>query len=158
MTQKKISIIVATDNRGLIGKGNELPWSFSEDLQYFKEKTMGKFVIMGDRTYRSIGKSLPGRKVIVLSKSGDLGDGKVQVADSIESALAKTEGEVMVAGGASVYKQFLEIANRIYLTMIDKEFEGDVYFPKFNKSDWVVSSEKKGDNNLLNFQILERKR
>ncbi len=153
---KNISIIVAVDKNGLIGKGNSLPWSFSEDLKYFKEKTMGKFVIMGEKTYDSIGKPLPGRKIIVLSKNKDLNIEGVSVASSIEDALSSAEGEIMIAGGASVYEQFLGLAKRIYLTVIKKEFEGDVYFPKFNKDDWTITEEKESSDGFLKFQTLDR--
>lgn len=152
-----ISIIVAVDKKGLIGSGDHLPWSFSEDLQYFKEKTMGKFVIFGEKTFISLKNSLKGRKVIVLSrKKSDFGK-DIVVAKSIKEALAIVKGEIMIAGGASVYEQFLEIADRIYLTTIDREFEGDVYFPKFERKEWKVVEEKQGENKLLKFQVLERK-
>ncbi len=151
-----ISIIVGVDKNFLIGNGDNLPWHFMEDLQYFKEKTMGKFVIMGERTYLPIKDKLTGRKVIVLSRNSDLIVKEAQVAMSIEEALSLTEGEVMIAGGRSVYEQFLKIADRIYLTVIDKEYEGDVYFPKIDEKEWKIVSSKKGDNPLLTFNILER--
>ena len=153
-----ISIIVAVDKNWLIGNGSSLPWHFEEDLQYFKEKTMGKFVLMGKNTYEFLPSKLPGRKIIVLSreKEGEL-EG-VDVASSIEEALSLASGEVMVAGGRSVYEQFLKIADRIYLTRIDKEFEGDVYFPKLDEREWELIEEKRGENNLLNFQVIERKK
>ena len=97
-----ISIIVATDKNGLIGKGEGLPWNFSEDLQYFKKKTMGKFVVLGKRTFLSLKNPLKGRKIIVLSEEKLFADNKVTVAKSIEEALSLATGEVMIAGGASV--------------------------------------------------------
>ncbi len=154
----QISIIVAVDKNWLIGNGNSLPWHFEEDLQYFKEKTMGKFVLMGKKTYEFLPGKLPGRKIIVLSREKDSFLEEVDVANSIDEALSLASGQVMVAGGRSVYEQFLKIADRIYLTRIDKEFEGDVYFPKIDEKEWELVEEKRGKNNLLNFQILERKR
>jgi dihydrofolate reductase len=149
-----ISIIVAVDKNFLIGKGEKLPWHFKEDLEYFKEKTMGKSVIFGKKTYQGIKSSLLGRKIIVLSKESL---DEVSSAGSIEEALSLAKGEVMIAGGRSVYEQFLKIANRIYLTKINKEFEGDVYFPEINEKEWKVVEEKKGKNPILTFQILDRK-
>ncbi len=151
-----ISIIVAVDKNGLIGNGEKLPWHFEEDLQYFKEKTMGKFVLMGKRTYDFLPGKLPGRKIIVLCRDSFLEE--VTVANSIEEALSISKGEIMVAGGRSVYEQFLQIADRIYFTKIDKEFEGDVYFPEIDNEEWRLVEEKRGKNKILNFQILERKR
>jgi dihydrofolate reductase len=149
-----ISIIVAVDKNFLIGNGDVLPWNFKEDLKYFKEKTMGKFVIFGSKTYRGIKKPFLGRKIIVLSKEEIKG---VSVARSIEEALSLTEGEVMIAGGRSIYEQFLKIADRIYLTRINDQFEGDVYFPEISNEEWDVVEEKKGENPTLTFQVLDRK-
>ena len=151
-----ISIIVAVDKNWLIGNGDSLPWSLKEDLLYFKEKTMGKYVIMGKKTYSGINKKLHGRKIIVLSRDKKpLRD--VVVASSIEEALSLADGEIMIAGGKSVYAQFLERADRIYLTIIDEEFKGDVYFPDFDKKEWETVEEKKGKNPLLSFKVLEKR-
>jgi dihydrofolate reductase len=149
-----ISIIVAVDKNFLIGKGEELPWHFKEDLEYFKEKTMGKFVIFGSKTYQGIKSPLLGRKIIVLSREALNG---VVVASSIDEALSLTKGEVMIAGGRSVYEQFLKIADRIYFTRIDDQFEGDVYFPEINNKEWEIVEERKGENPVLIFQVLDRK-
>ncbi len=151
-----ISIIVAVDRNFLIGKGDVLPWHFKEDLLYFREKTMGKFVVMGQRTFSFIKSPLEGRKIIVLSRDENFSPSNVIVARSINEAIDISGGELMVAGGRSVYEQFLKIADRIYLTFIDDEFDGDVYFPKFNKNEWVVVEEKKSKNPLISFKVLER--
>ncbi len=156
MKEKEITIIVAMDKNGLIGKGNALPWSLPEDLRHFKKKTMGKFVIMGEKTYSSISSPLPGRKIIVLSKNKDLKIEGAKVANSIEEALINSTGEIMIAGGKSVYEQFLEKANKMYLTVINEELEGDVYFPEFNKDNWRIIEEERGNNPLITFQTLER--
>ncbi len=152
-----ISVIVATDKNMLIGRGNELPWHFKEDLQYFKRATTGKFVIMGEKTFYSVGKPLPGRKIVVLSRNKELKLDGVCVASSIEEALKKCSGEVMIAGGLSVYQQFMNVADRLYLTTIDKEFEGDVYFPDIDYTQWETTREEKGENPLLTFTVLDRK-
>ncbi len=151
-----ISIIAAMDKKGLIGKKDKLPWNISEDLQYFKEKTMGKYVIMGEKTFSSMEKDLPGRKLIILSQK-EKSFPSVQMASSIKEALSLAkEGEVMIAGGASVYKQFLQIANRMYLTIINKEFEGDVYFPEIEKKEWELKEEKRGSNPLIMYKTFDR--
>ncbi len=153
----QISIIVAVDKNWLIGKGSDLPWNFKEDLLYFKEKTMGKFVVMGENTYKAIPTNLKGRKMIVLSKEKNLSFKNATTVNSIKEALSVTDGEVMIAGGRSVYEQFLKMADRIYLTVINKEFEGDVYFPEFNKDEWKTVKEKRGEDPVLVFKILEKK-
>lgn len=153
----KIIIIVAMDKNGLIGKGSGLPWHFSEDLKYFKETTMGKFVIMGKNTYLSIGKPLEGRNLVVLSGDEDFKAQYAEVAHSIDEALDMVSGEVFIAGGRSVYKQFLKIADEMYVTIIDDTFEGDLYFPDFNEGNWEIIEETKGKNSLLTFKKLKRK-
>jgi dihydrofolate reductase len=151
-----IAIIVAVDKNNLIGKGDNLPWNFKEDLLYFKEKTMGKFVVMGEKTYRGIKKNLKGRKIIVLSRDKNFPGENIFVARSIKEAISISQGELMVAGGRTVYEQFLKIADRLYLTVIDESFEGDVYFPKFEEKEWTLTEEKKGKNSALTFKIFDR--
>ncbi len=153
-----ISIIAAVDKNWLIGQGEILPWYFSEDLQFFKEKTMGKYVVFGEKTYRSLPKKFSGRKIIVLSHEKENFPKNVFVAGSVEEVFSKTEGEVFIAGGRSVYKQFIGRSERMYLTRIKKNFKGDVYFPKFNKKEWRIKNEKKGKNPLLFFQTWEKAR
>jgi dihydrofolate reductase len=135
-----MSIIAAVGRNNVIGKGNKLPWNLPADLKHFKELTLGKPIIMGQRTFESIGKPLPGRTNIVLSLDENFKPPGCVIAHSIDEALRITEGakEVMIAGGASVYKQFLPLANKMYLTLIDADFEGDAYFPEFNWEDWEV--------------------
>ena len=133
-----ISIIAALDNKNIIGKKNGLPWYLPADLKHFKEITTGKPVIMGKTTYNSIGKPLPGRTNIILSGDKNLEVQGAKVAHSIEEALkaAGNAAEVMVIGGASIYKQFLPLANKMYLTKVYNDFEGDVYFPELNLDEW----------------------
>ena len=133
-----ISIISAVADNMIIGKNNALPWNLPADLEYFKKNTLGKPMIMGAKTFESIGKALPGRKNIVLSLDrGYKAEGCV-VATSIEEALKEAGDveEVMIAGGASIYKQFLPLAHKLYLTFIHHDFEGDVYFPEVDFSQW----------------------
>lgn len=139
-----ISIIAAVGRNNCIGQNNALPWNLPADLQHFRNLTKGKPIIMGSRTFESIGRPLPQRDNIVLTRDPNYSPEGCKVAHSLEEALrlaregemGKKSCEVMICGGASVYKQFLPLAQRMYLTFIDSEFEGDAYFPDFNKTDW----------------------
>jgi len=133
-----ISIIVAMTNNRVIGKDNEMPWHLSDDLKNFKKLTLGKTVIMGRLTYDSIGKPLPNRRNIVLSRS--LKDKKVNVLSNVEEALEVTsaEEEVFIIGGQDIYSQTIRKATKLYITMIDSEIEGDKFFPNIDFSDWKI--------------------
>ncbi len=135
----KISIIAAMGKNKEIGIGNSLPWNLKEDLFYFKEKTMGKPVIMGQKTFESIGKPFSGRTNIILSKDNNFTFQNCLIAESIDDAIKKAGDvkEIMVAGGASVYRQFLPLADRMYLTLIDSNFDADIFFPDFDVSEWI---------------------
>ena len=139
----KISLIVAQSKNNVIGKNNQLPWHLPADLQHFKQITMGKPIIMGRKTFESIGKPLPGRNNIVISRNQQLSIPGCTVFHSIESALAamKAEPEVMIIGGADLFLQALPLAHRIYLTVIDAEFEGDTFFPVLDAKVWTLVSE-----------------
>lgn len=152
-----ISLIAAMDKNRLIGKENGLPWHLPADFKHFKEVTMGKPIIMGRKTFESIGKPLPGRKNIVISRKGFSKEG-VTVVDSIEQALREVESaeEVMIIGGASFYEQMIDKADRIYLTLVDAECEGDAWFPELDINDWDIISEtmyKADEKNNYNFTI-----
>ncbi len=132
-----ISLIVAMDNKGGLGKENQLLCHLPADLKHFKALTMGKPIIMGIKTYRSIGKALPDRLNIVLSKhTHHLED--ATVVDSLEKAIKLTSDapEIMIIGGANVFQQALPLAHRIYLTQIHETFEADVFFPTLDKTLW----------------------
>ena len=134
----KISIVVAMDANGVIGKDNELPWRLPADLQHFKKTTMGKPILMGRKTWESIGRPLPGRTNIVITRdSGYQAEGCV-VVNSIDAAMAAAseQDEVMVIGGAEFYRQVLPRTDTIYLTRIHETFEGDTVFPELNTADW----------------------
>jgi dihydrofolate reductase len=135
-----ISIIAALAKNRIIGKNNKLPWNLPADLKHFKKLTLGKPIIMGQKTFESIGRPLPGRANIILSLDENFKPQGCIVANSIEEVLKilEHEKEIMIAGGASIYKQFLPLANKMYLTLIDANFEGDTYFPEFNWEDWEV--------------------
>ena len=133
----KLSIIVAMSSNHVIGANNTLPWHLTEDLKYFKSLTTGHTIIMGRKTYQSIGKALPGRFNIVLSRhAADIKD--VTVVGSLPEAIALTDGapEIMIIGGARVFEQALPMAQHIYLTLIHSTFDADVYFPKLDECEW----------------------
>jgi dihydrofolate reductase len=134
-----ISIIVAMDNKGVIGFEGDLPWRLSADLKHFKEITMGKPLIMGRKTHESIGRPLPGRKNIVLTFSKEFKAEGCVVVHSLDDALqaAGDVDEVMIMGGSGIYDQSLTRANRLYITEVHADIKGDVYFPRFEKSEWV---------------------
>lgn len=170
-----ISLILATDKNGLLGSGDKIPWmgDLPSDMKYFKDQTTGHVVIMGRNTYDSIGKALPNRTNIVItskrpnkSSLGDFYD--AYFYPSIDEVLneyyeySNAEDEVFVIGGASIYKQFLPFADRIYHTLIDHEFDGDVYFPLSELSEWeMIDSEYHypDDKNKYyhSFNVLERR-
>ena len=133
-----ISIIVALDERGLIGAGGCLPWRLREDLRRFRRLTMGKPVVMGRRTFESIGRPLDGRTNIVLTRRAGYEAPGCRVVASLDAALDAGRGaeELMVIGGAAVYALALPRAQRLYLTRIRGRFEGDVYFPPYDESEW----------------------
>lgn len=137
----KISIVVAHSTNNVIGKDGGLPWHLSEDLKRFKAITMGKPIIMGRRTYESIGRALPGRQNIVITRqSAFKADGCDVVscpADALQIADSATE--VMVIGGGNIYTQFLRRTDRIFRTRIEAEIDGDTFFPELASTEWQVS-------------------
>lgn len=159
-----ISLIVAMDEDRTIGKEGGMPWHLPADLKHFKRTTTGKPLIMGRRTYESIGKPLPDRRNIVLSRGGFRAEG-VEIAGSFDEALelVKKEEEVMIIGGADVFERALPKADRIYLTRVHGHFEGDTHFPPFDHNDWEVESVENHDPDADNawpitFIELHRKR
>lgn len=133
-----ISVISAMDKNRLIGKENGLPWHLPADLQFFKKSTLGKPIVMGRKTYESIGRPLPGRQNIVISRNADYKAEGCEVVSSIDAAIkiAGDVEELMIIGGANLYLQVLDKADRLYLTQVHAKFEGDAWFPKIHYSDW----------------------
>lgn len=137
-----ISLIVAISKNGVIGKGNEIPWYLPDDLKHFSKTTRGHTVIMGRKTYESIikrlGKPLPDRKNIILTSQKDFKASGCIVVNSISEAQKNIQDneEVFIIGGAKVYEDFLPFAGKLYITDVDIECEGDVFFPDYNKDDW----------------------
>jgi dihydrofolate reductase len=149
----QVSIIVAVSENGVIGREGELPWRLSSDLRRFKEITMGHTVIMGRRTWESIGRTLPGRRMIVISRQPGyrVEIPEVEVAasldDALERATAKGEVEAFVIGGAEMYRSALPIADRLYVTLVKAQVEGDTYFPvksfdDFDWNSWVIVNQE----------------
>ncbi|HWZ03909.1 MAG TPA: dihydrofolate reductase [Mucilaginibacter sp.] len=132
-----VSQVVAISENHVIGKDNKLLWYLPNDLKHFKEITTGHTVIMGRKTYDSVGKPLPRRRNIIITRQAIAIEG-CEVVNSIEAALALCTGEdeVFIVGGAEIYKQSMHLTDRIYLTIVHKEFEGDSFFPEINKSEW----------------------
>lgn len=161
-----ISLIAALAMDRVIGMENAMPWTLPEDLAWFKRNTVNKPVIMGRVTYESIGRPLPDRLNIVLSRTPG-NDDRVVWAKSVEEALAiaqkETDGEIMVMGGGKVYGQFLPLADCLYLTHVDAEVSGDTYFPDYEPDEWDSTFMEYHDADEANshgfcFEILERRK
>ena len=160
----KVSIIVAMDKNRVIGKGNDLPWRLSADLKHFKAITMSKPLIMGRKTHESIGRPLPGRENIVLTHAKEFEAEGCTVVHSLEEAFraAGDVDEVMIMGGSGIYDQALARADRLYLTEVHADVKGDVYFPEFDKDEWLElereehSADEKNDFDY-SFVVMERK-
>jgi dihydrofolate reductase len=133
-----VSIIAAMDRNHLIGNKNQLPWHLPADFAHFKAVTMGKAIVMGRKTFESIGKPLPGRKNIVLSRNPETKYEGVDCVSSFSQAVSLVGDveEIMVIGGSAVYEMLLPEVDRMYLTYVEAEFSGDAWFPKFDKNQW----------------------
>ena len=161
-----VSIIVAMDKNRLIGGKNKLLWHIPGELKRFKEITTGHPIIMGRKTYESIGRVLPNRTNIVITHSASLARSHLAnlvVAKSLEEAIEqakKSPGneEIFIIGGGQIYEQALPLADRLYLTIVDGEYEGDTYFPDYSDFSKVIEEKNFEENNLkYKTQILEKK-
>lgn len=164
MSDSRISIISAMASNRAIGIRNTLPWQLPEDLKYFKALTMGHHIVMGRKTYDSIGKPLPGRDTVIVTRNADYAVPGCLAVNSLDAALTVSHGdtEVFFVGGAELYRQALAIAHRIYLTEIQRVFDGDAFFPEFDTSQWVETTRDKhrteGPNGFeYHFVIYDRK-
>ena len=161
-----VSMIVAMDRNRGIGQDNRLPWRLSADLKRFKELTMGHHLIVGRKTWESIGRPLPGRKMIVVTRNqafhpeGCTTSGSI--TEALEIAAAAGDEEVFIGGGAEVFRESFSLAERIYLTDVDAEVDADTFFPAFERSEWVESvagrfpADEKNEYGVT-FRILNRK-
>lgn len=136
----RLSLIAAMDRNRLIGADNALPWHLPADLAFFKQTTLGKPIVMGRKTYESIGKPLPGRRNIIVSRNPELNFPGCELVSSVAAAmqLCADADEVMLIGGASLYEQTIDDADVLYITLIHASFDGDTWFPEFDPSLWRV--------------------
>lgn len=151
-----IKIIVAMSKNRVIGMDNSLIWHLPNDMKNFKKLTTGHDVVMGRKTYQSIGKPLPYRRNIIITRDPDFEDEGCEVVNSLEEALLICFGNCFIIGGGEIYKQSLPIAHQIYMTQIDEEFEGDTTFPELDKS-WYVSKKEdfnKDEKNNYNYSFI----
>lgn len=150
-----IALIVAYAKNRVIGVNGSIPWFIKEELNHFKEVTMGSTLIMGRKTYEDIGRPLPGRQIIVLSNSKEFNDENVITAHSFEEALKLAQNtNIFIAGGASLYEMALPIVEKMYITEIDLEVKGDRFFPKFNEDEFIKIPGEKVEG-PINFQYFE---
>jgi dihydrofolate reductase len=161
-----ISFVVAADESNVIGKDNQLPWHLPNDLRYFKNLTWGMPILMGRKTFDSIGKPLPGRRNIVITRSVSWQRPGVDAVHSIEAALALARHddvkEVFVIGGAEIFKTAYPYASRLYLTRVHHRFEGDVFLPQINEQEWrkvKATAASKDDKNAYahTFEVWEKR-
>ena len=166
MTDKmRLSLIVAMANNRTIGLNNTLPWHLPGDLKYFKSITMGKPIVMGRKTFDSIGKPLPGRLNIVITRNTNWSFSGVEVVSSLDQAknivslMDESMSEIMVIGGSEIYNTAIDQADRLYITRVQASFEGDTFFPLFDEEIWHEVSrqepEQQGETPYF-FQILEK--
>lgn len=159
---KVLSIIVATDQKNGIGKNNQLLWHLPKDLQFFKKTTSGHPIIMGRKTFDSIGRALPNRRNIVISRQTDLIISGVEVFSNLADAIAACEEEeIFVIGGGEIYKQALPLANKIYLTKVEHQFDAAIFFEDLDLEDWTIifkEDHEKDEKHLYDFSfyILEK--
>ena len=168
MKSLRLSILVAMASNRVIGRNGALPWYLPEDLKNFKRLTMGNAIIMGRKTYESIGRPLPGRLNIIITRQKNYHVDAAIIVHSIEEALLSCKknkafsGESFIIGGAELYKKTLNLCHRMYITEIQQSFDGDTFFPKFNPDEWVKTVCEKhksvNDNDLVyHFVIFDRK-
>lgn len=143
-TMKNLSIIVAVANNNVIGINNTLPWHLPEDLKRFRALTTGHHIIMGRKTYESLGRLLPNRTTVIVTRNKSYQIEGALIADSLESAieLCKKDNEPFLIGGAELYQAGIELANKLYLTQVHTSVAGDAFFADINLNDWQLSEKK----------------
>lgn len=149
-----LSFVVAMDRNRVIGLNNDLPWHLPKDFKFFKDKTTGHTMIMGRKTYESLGGPLPNRKSVVVTSKNPSYPEEVDVIHDINTIKEWNEKqpdeEFFVIGGAAIFKQVLPFVDRMYITRIDESFKGDTQFPAFSEENWNITSKKKGEKNEKN--------
>lgn len=152
----KIILIAAVSKNNVIGENDRIPWNYPEDLKRFKKLTMGHPIIVGRKTYESIGRTLPGRQNIILTRNEDYKIEGADVCHSLDEAFEKSEGEkVFVIGGQSVYEKSMPVADQLEITRVHKEVDGDVFFPEIDHDKWVET--KREDKDEYSFVTYIRK-
>ena len=158
MYNPKISIICAIAENRAIGKNNQLLWHIKEDFKFFKEKTSGHVIVMGQKTFESIGKPLPNRTTIVLSNDPESNIEGVIMARTFDEVFAKAreieKEEIFICGGGSVYAQTIGMADKLYLTVIEGNFEADVFFPEYDEFKKIISK-REGSEGDFKYKFLE---
>lgn len=137
-----ISLLVAHDLDRVIGKDNQMPWHIPEELAYFKEKTMGKAIVMGRKTFESIGRPLKGRLNLIITRNESYQADGTEVVHDLDTAVQKAEDyaeEVMIIGGAQIFEMTMETADRLYVTVIEKSYPGDTFFPEYEERFQLTS-------------------
>lgn len=159
-----ISFIVAMDENRVIGKNNQLPWHLPEDLKFFKRVTMGHPIAMGRKTHESIGRALPGRENIIITRQPDYLSEGCTVFHSVEEFITCCKDqneEIFVIGGAEIFNATFAFADRLYITLIHEQFDGDTFFPEYPEQDWELISREQGITDEKNpyryeFRIYQR--
>lgn len=159
MKEIGISIIAAVSKNNVIGRDGKLPWHISEDLKRFKRLTSGHVIIMGRKTFESIGRPLPNRTNIIITRDKNFTPEEVVVTHSVEEALdigreKEERGEVFIIGGGQIYTQSMRYADKLYLTVVEEEIEGDTYFPDYSEFK-KVSFERAGEENGLKYKFID---
>lgn len=161
-----ISAITAVSQNNVIGLNNSLPWHLSADMKFFKKTTMGHVVVLGRKSYEAFGKAYPGRTNIVITRQKDFHLPDARVVHSVEAALEQARSlekeEIFILGGAQIFEQSLPLVDRIYLTRIYENFEGDTFFPKIDFDEWELVKEEQHEPDEKNiykysFQTWDRK-
>jgi dihydrofolate reductase len=149
-----ISLIAAVAQNGVIGANNQLPWRLSADLRRFKSLTMGHTLVMGRKTFDSIGRPLPGRTTIVITRDHSWRKEGVTVAHGLDEALALAVGEVFIAGGSEIYTLAMDRAQRLYITHVKERFDGDAWFPPIDPHVWRAVEREAHDDETLPFEFV----
>ncbi|WP_345239014.1 dihydrofolate reductase [Pontibacillus salipaludis] len=143
-----ISFLVAMDRNRLIGKDNDLPWRLPNDLKFFKSVSTGKTIIMGRKTFESMNGPLPNRKNVVLTRDANFQEDGCDVIHSLEPVFEwekeDPNTEYLIIGGSHIFEQTINEADRMYITWIEEDFEGDTYFPEFNEDEWTLTKKERG--------------
>lgn len=156
----KISMIAAASTNRVIGRDELIPWEIPGEQKRFKELTLGQTVIMGRKTYESIGKPLPGRRTVIISRTQNISAENCMTVKSLREAYAllKDEAEIFIAGGGEIYKEALPLADKLYLTVVEQEIEGNIYFPVFDKEAFHLTYEQKMEGTIpYTYYTYERK-